>query len=311
MLERYGSFREHVDYLAISPDGTTLAACDLSGEIRIWTNGKEVFRYQCQQDPVRRMWISPDNREIVFINWSYGRVSTARIDGLRPRVEELDIRFRNMLDIAVNTDFTMLVACGGPEGYIVYDLKNRKVILRENQLNVRERVRNVYSACILPNDRFFGYVSTNEIWFYATELRTFFGLTALPDEISGVAISRNWKYLALSGGSGKTWLYRICYLWYVPPAGEEAENERTNFALVEQKKFSDADHSRYEKNLKQYEEVYRNPAILSAYAQILHGAHPDASPRELLPLLMKELAERGRAVIPEEEALAALRKVCQ
>ncbi len=311
-LERYDGFRDHMCSLAISRDGTTLAACDESSLFRVWTNGEEVYRLDGRRDPMRRIWISPDNRDIVFTNWNYGRVSIAHIDGRRSKVEELDFEFRLLLDVAVNADFTLLVAGGGPDGYLVYDLKRRKVILRESQRTVRERVRNVYNAAFLPNDRFFAYVSTNEVWYFSHQLGTFFGLFGAGSEIGGVAVSRDWKYLAYCGADDNAKLYRAAYTWYVPPVnGDSADEERIRFV---RRHYARHGLANGEQNiadgvsrLKKFESAYSDASVLPAYAQILHGAHPEAAPGELLPLLMEELAARGYCRISREQALEALK----
>ncbi len=311
-LGRFGGFSSHLCTLAISPDGTSFAACDHECVFRMWTNGKEVFAFQSQADPACRIWISPDNRQVLFTNWNCSWVCIGHVSGAMSRIEQLDFDFRELWDIAVSADFSTMVVCGGDEGYLLYDLKQRRTILRENGQNTEVRVKSVRGACMLPNDRFYAYISTNRIWFFSPRLQESFGVVLAGTAISKVAVSSDWKYIAYTGTDGAARLLHASYVWYVPPVNfPDPDWGRFSFFRWYWLRFDPAgDPQAVLRNygmLKDvYEAAYSDASVLPAYARTLRGRYPEASEDELFRMLKDELAKRGFCLFTEPQIRGAL-----
>ena len=316
-LGRYEGFRDHMAALAISPDGTTVAGCDMNCEFRMWTGSEEIFHFCLDLDPISRMWIGPENRRLLFANWNYNRVSLLQFAGRQYSFEQLDnIVYDDIHDISVSTDFTKMVVSGGRQGFTYYDLERRRTILRSGQTDDAERIRKVLNAVMLPSNRSFAYVSSGQVMYYHPAIDRSFGVFGAATEIVKLSVSRNWKYLAFMGADGKFGLIRTAYTWYVAPASSmDPEGDRVRFYSRRFAEDIDGPLSREEKEfadrkLREYEALFNDPSVPPAYAHILRNQNPHASPESLLPRMMTEMAERGHCLFSEEDALRVLRQMC-
>ena len=311
VLGTFGAFEAPVTVLALSPDGTGFAAMDKTGQMGLWIGGKLRMRFHGKPGLIRNLRISYDNNQLAFSidNRIY------LVDVKRGRAEGLNIPFDNLLNFTVNLRFNRLVACGDRDGYILYDLENRRVILHESYQTVRMRVMNIVSACFLPNDRFICYSSIKEIWPLCPEQHKWIMgfLAAYTQLVVNIGFSPNWKYMAFRNSEGDLRVWRCAYICYVPsPAGsgeEERSDHRTRFIRA-MSSSPNAVGAPSEALLRELEEVFRDPSAVRAFAAVRHNAEPEKTADALLPDFMRELRDRGFGAVGEDRALKALREFC-
>ncbi|MBO4837216.1 MAG: protein kinase, partial [Clostridia bacterium] len=214
VLESYDPFQAPLQALALSPDGTAFAGIDKNTGFCFWKDGKKVLEGRFDPGHVRNLRISYDNKQVTFIVDN----SICLMNVESGKAQTLNIPFANLLNYAVNTAFTRLVACGDRDGYILYDLENKKTILQESLKTVQMRVMNIVSACFLPNDRYIAYSSLREIYPFAPEQHKWImGFMAAYSLVVNLAFSSNWKYMAFRSNEGDVKIWRCAYMYFVPP----------------------------------------------------------------------------------------------
>ena len=307
----FDGFSAPVAVLALSPDGAAFAGMDKDGEMRLWLRGQLKLRFHGKPGLIRNLRLSFDNNQAAFSidNRIY------LVDIARHSAEPLDIPFPNLLNFTVNLRFNRLVACGDRDGYILYDLENRRTILHESYQTVRMRVMNIVSACFLPNDRYICYSSIKEIWPICPEQHKWIMgfLAAYTQLVVNIGFSPNWKYMAFRNNEGDLKVWRCAYINYVPSPADSGEAERRAQRTRFSRALSSNPNARgapSEDLLRELEEVFRDPSAVRAFAAVRHGAEPERSAESLLPDFMRELRERGFGMIAEEQALKALRQFC-
>ena len=261
---------EEITALAISRDGKRLASGDLNGVLHLWNaDGSHLSKAAINMDSTEKLediLFGYDNRKMILRYYSYVLIWDNEDGSIRR------IPYDNYLEVDVDPEFMIMAMAIGREGLGAMDLSDNSF----HQLTDDQKAaqgHGIYTPSIvrfLPGGRIIAFGDGKLLKFYDIPNRKLLTGIHMPDYVDDIAISRNGKYLAVrSGGQVQIWqfVYLLRYLKYDP------------------------------KN---------PPQILSSCAWTQCAAHSGKAPKELVPLLMEELADRGYGCIPETAALEAL-----
>ena len=300
--------------LALSPDGTVLAAADMDGVVHLWdADGRKCERYECGDTTVHEIQISLNNR-YVLVRTSGQILRIDRETQLVLASEELEDADGDAVQgMCANLQFERaVVICRQGEARI-FDPDQFRVIRPGPE---ETRMTNIRCISFAPNDCSVFFAAQEGRDRYVIRMGLPQGLmSTLVCQVQGnvfrMAVSRDWKHVVYSDGH-RAHLLR-CVLNFAPPWSEDEDRKdiRARFLGGLPETVSEIMETRFDILEEQNRFTPEHAGShIRAYALLMHRLYPQKSAEELEELLSEDLAARGYGSVGQDDIRRLLREVC-
>ena len=247
---------DSITALAISRDGKRLASGDSGGTLKLWDENGNLIK--------TTNFSRTGDEMLEDIQFGYdNRQMVLRYEETLYLDNELDksmrqIPYDDYLEVAVDLGFTAIGMAAGRKGLHYFDMQTNQERALNDEDAVRRRGSGINTAarvCFMHNQKFLLVSDRQTLLFFDPGTNKILSAIHIGENCRSIAVSRDGKYVAaISGGKAQIW--RCMYgLRYIG---------------------TDTDYD-----------------FVRACAHIQRSAHPEAGPEQLLPVLLKELGDRG------------------
>ncbi len=294
-------------FLTISPDGQFLVSADAIGMIFFFSvDGKKMKNYWIQDGRIEWVGIRYDNKSLIAKSKHY--IQEMKLDSTKINIIT---DYSGYADISVNSQYDRMTFALGHGGLASYNFETDQAQINQDEL--MPEFEYVLKSCFFPNDRIIVFADREKLFFYyLDENITLDGLDA-GEEITGISLSRDGKYLAVSTPR-QIEVWRIEYVYFTAPDDRKLKE----YIIKEAEVFYDKNprHSvkDYCETIETYVQMYKIKdsklqKFLVPYAWVCSAANRGIDTDKLLPLFIEELSERGFGWVSESVAKNVLKMV--